>query len=173
MTILKNLLFYSQKNTKYSKGFTIIEVILSVAILSSIGFVIATNYIGFYRQKQLDLDSERLVSLIHNLQQKAISGENDASWGIYVVNNVSDPDWYEIYYGTSRAAGTLVNREYLGSSTNFAIPGGGGVLELQFTRISGIPNFISGGNEIRLQLVSNNSSIRRIIINTQGSIEVI
>lgn len=75
------------------KGFTLIEMILSLAILAIILGISAPFLINFSTSQELDSVTEEMVSILRKAQEKSIIAENDSFWGI----DFSQPHKYVLF----------------------------------------------------------------------------
>lgn len=129
----------SSKKTTSSQGFTLIEILITVAILSivlGIGFL---NLAGYKSRHTFDLDSESLVEGIRNAQTKARLREDGGGWGIRFTNAGQQGAYYEIFGGTEYATATVATREQLGNVTQIGDIAYGGSKTMLFSGGSGLP----------------------------------
>jgi|GEM_PF-3702281 len=86
------------------KSFTLIELIVSIAILGLIFGFSASSIINFSNSTKIDSSADELVSIIRKAQEKSINAEKNLSWGIdfskspfYILySQVGDQERYEL-----------------------------------------------------------------------------
>ena len=78
------------------RGFTLVEVLLVVSLTMAIGFAAITFSIPQLRASRVEGFVEDMASLVFLYQQRAASGKNGKSYGVYF-----DTDSYTMYVGDS------------------------------------------------------------------------
>lgn len=122
------------------KGFTILELVISIAIIAIISIAVSTNLISFQRVVSLDAAAKDIVSHLRSIQNKAFSGEDGNSdgtgdsWGIRFSNNTNDT--YTEFYGSSFNSNNIVGTTTL-SSIEFNNPVSNTTRDIIFTKITG------------------------------------
>jgi prepilin-type N-terminal cleavage/methylation domain-containing protein len=100
------------------KGYTLVELLITMAILVALAVVILPNFLGLRANGgQLIAVTEQLVSLLRNTQAQSMNQTSEAAWGIHFVNATNTRPYYVIFQGNSFASGTIQQAKYL-------IPGG-------------------------------------------------
>jgi type II secretory pathway pseudopilin PulG len=92
------------------KGFTVIELLLVIAIVIVLGAVAAPFLSRFYLQTNLDTTSQILVSSIRKSQAYSMDGKGGAAWGICLNGSA-----IRIFQGT--CASPTTNEDYNVPST--------------------------------------------------------
>ena len=88
---------------KQKKGFTLVELIIVIAIFSII-FTSSTLVFGNTIQRNsLRYNSYQLVQNMRELRTNSISQKGDSSWGVYFQNS-SSPYGYTMFRGSSYAS---------------------------------------------------------------------
>ena len=158
MTNDKQLTICQKLNVKCSKeGFTLLEVLMSVAIIG----ILAGVSIPVYRSLQIRSDLDIAVSiLINNLRRAQVlsqANQGGFEWGV----NVS-PGFATLFGGESFALRNPDFDEVFQISDTIALSG---IDEVVFSRLLGDP--INGGDII---LTALSGDTRTITINLKGSI---
>lgn len=141
-------------------GFTLLEVILTLAILAVIS-VISFSYLGGFKSgADLEETANQVVGKLREAQQKSMAGEDNKKWGVHFDNAGADP-FYEIFSTTnSYASGsTIVEKIYLSNLAPDAIfdtPSAGQSIDIIFSKITGVP-----------------PSAQNIVINLRGATKTI
>ena len=119
------------------RGFTLLELILVVGILAILGTVGFNFYFNFQIDVKVDEEINRLQQVLRQIQQKAVSGEEGAKWGIRFVNNTADDQHYDVFWGDSFSAGTSTDIYYLPSGVIFTTPSTSSTLDVIFNKRTG------------------------------------
>lgn len=142
------------------KGFTLLEVILVLAILATIS-AIGFSYLGGFKSgADLEETAGQIVGKLREAQNKAMAGEDNQKWGAHFDNTGADP-FYEIFSTNTDYAGAsaVVEKIYLTSlaaDVKFDMPAGGQSVDVIFSKITGVP-----------------PSAQDIVINLQGATKTI
>jgi prepilin-type N-terminal cleavage/methylation domain-containing protein len=137
------------------RGFTLLEVVLSVAALAAIAGVGIPVYQSFQVRNDLDVAVAEIVQSAHRAQTLAQASDRDTSWGVRVqVGSIV------VFSGTSYAARTAAYDEV------FDLPASmtpSGLSEVVFTKFTGLPQQTG-----TITLTANANEVRTISINTKG-----
>lgn len=120
------------------KGFSLLELLLTIAVIVVIGGIGSGFYIQFSRGIELDETSKAIVADLKLVRENALAGKNQMKWGIRFTN--ASQDYYElfstptVYGGTSS---TIVSTTYLNSIISFDVPTSSASLDVVFNKISG------------------------------------
>ena len=120
-----------------AKAFTLIELILTIAILGILSGIIFNIYSNFQWDVKIDEEANRIKYVLRQAQSKAITGENNASWGVRFVNPLSGAQYYNLFWGDSFAVGTTTDQNFLSSDIMFINPSSGLNLDVIFNKRSG------------------------------------
>lgn len=134
-TIYQSKRFFEEK-----KSFTLYELLITVSILAIVVTTASINLIGYKSRHSFELDSENIVNVIRNTQDRAVLGEGGASWGVVFMNNELENDYMEIFSGSTYASSTVVLHEALSSVSNFQAPVDGASTTIIFSALSGAPS---------------------------------
>ena len=139
------------------KGFTLLEMLLSIAILTLLAGLSVPIYRSFYTKNDLNLSSETLVHALRRAQSESQGVLNDSSRGVYIESgNI------RLFSGSSYATRDVNLDE------NFEIPQNiqlSGLNEVVFDKVSGLPQ--ATGEFI---LTSVNNEVSTTTINSMGTI---
>lgn len=141
------------------EAFTLIEILLVVSIFAILVAFTAPLGIDFYGNQQMDSDSAALVSALRSAQLKAMSAENDSSFGVYLTNS-----GYTLFKGNSYASRDGRYDEIREFSPSNALSG---LQEIIFSKLTGVPN--ATGTIILV----NESASSTIDINEVGRINLL
>lgn len=144
---------------KFSKGFTLIELVIVLGISSILFGLVTVNLLRFHSNTSRQSNIDILVSDLKSQQLKAILGSTEGrstndSYGIYFMS-----DRYILFHGTtynpndlSNFAITLPADVRIQSTT---LPNNSAI----FTKLSGeLQSYVNGANTITVHSVNNNEN---------------
>lgn len=67
----------------YVNGFSLIEILLAMAILLIFASGVATWFTGYQRQTELDSTVKLIVGTLRDAQSRAAAGKDFKNWGVY------------------------------------------------------------------------------------------
>jgi type II secretory pathway pseudopilin PulG len=114
------------------KGFTLVELLLSVAlifIIAALTFPVGTS---FYRSQMLREATDGVLGGLRRAQQFAHTGKDDTAFGVYLTSGS-----YTIFEGDSYAARNVAEDEVHQVSTAVEFSG---LSEVVFSELEGIPS---------------------------------
>lgn len=141
-----------------SAGFTLIEVMLSTAIIVMLVGLTAPVFETFVRRNDLDLTTQSIASLMRRARTYARSVSTDNAWGIEMQTSSAI-----LFRGTSFASRDTTYDETV------AIPATitpSGLTEVQFAKLTAAPNTTG-----TITLTSTANSTRTITINAKGTVD--
>lgn len=140
------------------RGFTLVEMLLSVSIITLLVGLSVPVYATFVGRNDLDVARQGVVESLRRAQTYARAVEGDSTWGVSILSNRA-----VVFKGASYAARDTAFDEN--------IIFGGGVSstagEVVFAKLSGTPNTVGG---ITLTQTSTNDT-RMVNINAKGTVE--
>lgn len=71
------------KNSKFKKGFSIVEIVVVIAIMGVIAGFVSVSFSAFRNTKLLDSTAEDVLSLVNTARVKSISSENASVHGVH------------------------------------------------------------------------------------------
>ena len=72
---------------KNRKGFSLIEIIISISILAIISSSAFVWFINYQRQTELDSVSKIIISVLRDAQSRSTSGTDNKKWGVLFDNS--------------------------------------------------------------------------------------
>lgn len=121
------------------KGFSLVELLLTMAIMSILAAVAFASYAGFKNKQSVEAEVMEIKAIIRETMELAKSQADGSGWGIRFTNPTgTDNDYYEIWKGTSYASGTVTRRMNLGSNMQFTDPANGAVKDFIFQKATGL-----------------------------------
>jgi len=134
--------FYGVRRTagmSGSGGFSLFEMLVTITILAIITSIGILNLANFKNKRNFDLEKESVVEALRNAQNRSISGENGAEWGVRFTNNASTNDTVDIFSGSYSSSTTVYHKE-LRSGTLLTNPSPGHYIDIVFAKRSGTPS---------------------------------
>ena len=139
-------------------GFTLIEVLLSVAIIAMLVGVSLPIYETYARRNDLDLTAQGTAAMLRRATTYARAVNKDSIWSVKV-----EPTRLTLFQGATFASRDTTNDEVI-QIPESVIPSG--VSEIQFAKLSAAPN-ITGS----ITLTSSTNDVRTVTINAKGSVD--
>lgn len=142
----------------HRQGFTLIEVLLSVAIITILTGLSLPVYESFARKNDLDVTAQQLAATLRRAETYARSVNRDAAWSVNI-----QPTGVTLFQGTNFATRDQTYDETFPIPNSIATSGLG---EIQFAKLSAAPNTTG-----TITLTENANNIRTVTINAKGMVE--
>ena len=114
------------------KGFTLIEVLIAITILSVMATIGGINLFGYYNRQNLELTINEITALIRQAQ-----GEG---WGVHLENTTSQDSVKLFCCGATYASSISISVYTLRSNIQFTDPSEGNPKDIVFSKLTGYPN---------------------------------
>lgn len=152
---------------KNNAGFSLIEIIIVIAILSVLATVVVFDFVSFSKNSDLNNASQEFVGILKLAQNKALSSDNYDQYGVYINTGVS-PNQYVLFKGSSYASKTGVVQTYSVKSTTefYGISLGGGN-EIVFDRITGATDEMGS---VSIRAKTDTSKNKTIYVVSSGAV---
>src|SRR3989338_10343517 len=149
-------------NLKYNKGFSLIEMLVVIAILVLMATVITVGLSSFYKGRTLDGAVEQAISLINEARSKTLSSKDSSQYGVHF-----ETSRLALFKGPVFTEPNSDNKEFIFSSSveMFGTTLNGGGSDLVFKRLTGKTDEY-GAVSFRLKI--DNSKIKNITIEPGG-----
>ena len=149
-------------------GITLIELLIVIATIGILIGIIGSNYSGIRNRVVFENQIEGIAVDLQWTRSRSIAQEGGEQWGVRFDNPMGDSnDFYEIWYGDSYAAGTVVNRTNLHGSVAFSDPPQAFTKDIVFSKATGAP---TASSTIKLYSFDGVST-GTIDVNIQGRID--
>lgn len=142
---------------KQTKGFTLPEILLSIALIGLLSAMSIPVYQSFQVRNDLDIATESVVHAFRRAQLLSQAVDGDISWGVSVQTGS-----IVIFKGVSYASRDASFDEIFTLPTNISFSG---VSEVVYAKSTGLP-----GTTGICTLTSNVNETRTITINTKGMV---
>lgn len=144
------------------KGFTLIEILVSLAILAVISVIGLNSFSSVNTDKALDLEAEKVISLIAKARALTLSAKDGAAYGVHFEERTA-----VLFRGPTYSSGALANQVQAFNDIvklSAAALAGGGV-EVLFAKLTGAT---AQSGTITLAAVRDASKTRVITIAATG-----
>lgn len=141
----------------YTKGFTLIEILITLAIiltLAGTGLIFGLQQYRFY---VLQYETDNIISMLRSARSKAMNNINDSNHGVYFNTNN-----YIVFQGSSYDSRNAAYDEILQKSPIINITG---ETEIVFKKLRGDTS--TGSGEVN---ISNGAKTKTITLNDEGRI---
>lgn len=139
------------------RGFTLIEVLLSVAILTLLTGISLPVYESFARRNDLDVKTQTVVSAIRRAENYARHMRQDSAWGVEVLST-----GVTVFKGSTYASRDQSFDEITPISGTTTVSG---VSEIIFAKMTAAPNTTG-----TITLSSTANDTRAIVVNAKGMV---
>ena len=128
-----------QNRNNLREGFTLIEILLSLALVTLLTAISVPFYQSFQQANELDATKETILSALRTAKTYARESKDNANWGVYIsTENVvlfqgdsyttRDPS-YDLYYSISSKVSLYGSTEFV-FNTPFGSPTSTGTIGL-------------------------------------------
>jgi prepilin-type N-terminal cleavage/methylation domain-containing protein len=113
------------------QGFTLVELLLSVALIAILMGIMLPVFYGFRTRHDLDIAAESVASSLRRASVLARGVESDMDWGVVIATGT-----ITIFRGSSFAARAAADDESIAVPDTFRLDG---LQEVVFERVTGFP----------------------------------
>ena len=153
-------------NSEFKKGFTLVELLVILAIMIILVAIAIPNLRFFQRESDLNNSAEEIINTLRLAQNKTIASEGASSWGVFFATSTS-PHQYVLFQGSdylSRATSSDEVRK-LPKTIVISEINLGGENEVVFIRITGTAQ---QSGSITLSLAGDPTKTRTIYVESSG-----
>ncbi len=150
-----------------SSAFTLIELLITVAILTVVAAVGGVNFFNYYSRQNLTSAANEIVAILRQAQNSSVSQENGDQWGVRFLNATTTHDLIQLFRGSSFASGALVISQELPAGVQFINPVSGASMDVIFSKVTGYPN---AAVSIKLALIAEPNTSSTVVISIIGRV---
>lgn len=154
MNLLQEL---NKRGSKPAKGFTLVELLLVIALMAMVAGFSTPFYARFLTQNSVSTVRDQLTSHLRRAQMNAMMGKNDGPWGVTFVS----PKLI-LFQGASYATRITALDESFIVNPSISISG---LNELIYTKTTGLPNTSTS------IVISGTGSVKTISVSNQGVVQ--
>lgn len=125
-----------------TRGFSLLELLMVIAILALLAGVGSTFYRGFVKSVELQSISKTMAEDFRYARSRAMIGEGGYKYGAHVVNTSGGSQYYLLFSTPSNyadASTTIMSTTTLSTGLTFSDPVSGSSKDIIFSKISGNP----------------------------------
>ena len=141
-----------------ARGVTIIELLLVIVIISTLGILSASFYARFLTQNEVGNTVDRFIGSFRKAQVYSMMGKQNSNWGVHYASNT-----ITLYKGSSFGADSAFDEEFM-VNLNVSVEG---FTDLNFTKVTGIPGTGDPSTTPTITISGGNNS-KTITVNSQG-----
>lgn len=137
------------------RGFSLIEVLLSMAMIAVLAGVSIPVYNTFAVRNDLDINAQHAANALRRAQTYARGVQGDSVWSVRVQTSA-----ITLFKGTNFASRDTSFDEVISLPASATATG---LSEVQFAKLTGIPNTTGS-----ITLTSNSNETRTLTVNAKG-----
>jgi prepilin-type N-terminal cleavage/methylation domain-containing protein len=121
------------------KGFTLIEIVIAVAIIAVLGIAMVVSLLGRRSTTDLTSTASQIAALLREAESRSMSQTQGVSWGVYFGNPTNTTPFYALFstaYGPTTTAGYYRLPTTIGYVASTVAPGSS--LSVTFSQINGL-----------------------------------
>lgn len=155
---------------KKNKGFTLVEILVVVAILSFLAVIVLSDFFSFKKKSDLNNNVQEFVSVLKLAQNKTLSSENYYKYGVYINTGVT-PNQYSLFAGDSYATKISGSEKiyYLQDTLEFYGISLGGGNEIVFNKLNGA---VEQSGSVVIRVKTDTSKNKTVYIAGSGAISL-
>lgn len=140
-----------------NRGFSLIEVLLSVAIISLLTGISAPVYASFQIRNDLDIAAQSIADMLRRAQTYSRGVNGDSQWGVAIQGGSAT-----LFKGASYAGRDAAYDEVSAIPNSIAVSG---LAEVPFTKLDATPTTTGS-----VTLTTSTNEVRTITINAKGMV---
>jgi type IV fimbrial biogenesis protein FimU len=149
--------------SRYTRGFTIGELLVTIAILGIFAVFSLIAFQNIYRSSGVRVAATEVSDALRSARNKSLEGQNDSVYGVYVSTS-SVTRFVGSTYTYGHASNTVYTFEAGAHATGTLVENGMGIV---FARLTGTPS-VTG---IIYLANADGTSTTTVTVNTTGLIE--
>lgn len=125
------------KKRERTRGFTLVELLISIALLIVLGVIGGVQFFGYRQQQDLSDAAQELAAVFRDAQNRSMSQDSGTRWGVHIENSVSGGQFFELFSGTSYAPANVISHTTFSSPIAFPNLAAGASRNIFFAPITG------------------------------------
>ena len=152
------------------KGFTLIEVVMVILILTVLGTISVTNFVLLQKKAELDNAAEEVKTVLILAQNRTLASDNGGQYGVYFDISVS-PNKYVLFNGATYATRDTTKDQnfWLTSRVDFSSLSFNGGNEIVFEKLTG---FATPSGSVTIA-VENGGNTKIVYVSSSGSVGLV
>ena len=151
------------------KGYTLVEMLVVVAIVTILALVSMMNFVGRRNQAHLSATASSMAALLREAQSRSVSQSSSTIWGVHFENSTTTSPFFSLFstaYSSSSRISYYAFPAWVGYDPSSVAPGS--FAEVSFAQVSGAA---SGSSSISIYLIqSGTQASSTISISGAGAI---
>lgn len=149
-------------------GFTLLEVIIVVAVLAAFSTIVVAGFMIMQKQADLENNTQEFANVLKLAQSKTLASNQDARYGVY-IDTFANPNKYVLFKGMNFAArdSAFDQNFWVSKSVEFFNINVGGGSELVFEKLTGA---LSQPGDISLRYKTDITQTKTVYAASSGTI---
>ncbi len=150
-------------------GFTIVELLVVLALVAAIAVVAGINLFGNRNKTDLASATQDIVASLRQAQSNAMSQNQNTAWGVYFNNATNTTPFFALISSSTYQTSTVAGQYPLPKSVLYdtATLASGASTTISFAQVTG---FASASKTIRIYIGSQSSLSSTISIASSGAV---
>ena len=122
------------------RGFTLVELFLTLSIIAIISIVAISNLSGRKNKSDLNNVASEIAATLREAQTKSVSEDSGVAWGVH-FDNTTSKSFFALFKNSYSQANTFGSQTVLPQNVIFdpgTVPSGQSV-DITFAKVTGIP----------------------------------
>ena len=146
-------------HTNKSLGFTLIELMLSIAVIGLLAGLSLPVYASFNNRNNLDLTTQSVATLLRRAETYSRGAKSDSQWGVEIQSSKAT-----LFLGSNFSSRDVTYDEEVTTPSSIALSS---LSEVLFSKLDGMPTTTGS---VTVSLTNGVSETRTITINAKGVI---
>jgi len=159
---------FRKKTAVFQRGFTVMEVLIVVAILVVLGAIVIGDYATYQKKTDLQNAVQEFIAVLQVAQERTLASDNGAQYGVHISTAVS-PNIYTLFQGASYASRvTSYDQPHsVPKNVQFSSLNIGAANDIVFDRLVGTT---ANSGSLSLQNTVDTSQTKTLYISGQGTV---
>jgi len=146
------------------KGFTLLEILISIAVISIVSVLVVSGFSSFRESAQLNEAQSQILGIFRDARNRTLSSEKNTQYGVHF-----ETSRVVLFSGSSYNSDLPSNEPYLFPFlTRISSISLGGPVDIVFARLTGAT---SASGTVTIESISNTAKTKIITILSSGIAE--